>query len=105
MQIFCYIHDIFVSILTLKIIIMKKVFLLMLVMALGFGTMSLTTINSQKVVNVVYGPTYTAPWLGSCCESPLTAIERDIAKRGYPATTQYLIISTTSNSVTYSIYP
>lgn len=84
---------------------MKKVFFGMLVMALGFGTMSLTTISDQKVVNVVFGPTYTAPWLGSCCESPLTAIERDIAKRGYPPTTQYLIISTTSNSVTYSIYP
>jgi len=85
---------------------MKKVFLGMLVMVLSFGTMSLTTINQNKlkVVNVLVGPTYTAPWLGSCCESPLTAIERDIAKRGYPATTQYLINGTTTNTVTYTIY-
>lgn len=84
---------------------MKKVFLGMLLIALGFGTMSLTT-NSDNVTKTsveVVGPTYTAPWLGVCCESPLTAIERDIAKRGYPATTQYLINSTTSNTVTYTI--
>lgn len=94
---------------------MKKVFFGMLLMALGFGTMSLTTssdyvaktsMNDQKevkIVNAVFGPTYTAPWLGSCCESPLTAIERDLAKRGYPATTQYLINGTTINTVTYTI--
>ncbi len=105
MQIFCLIHDIFVSILTLKNIIMKKVFLVMLVMTLGFGTMSLAKIDNPKVVNVVYGPTYTASWLGICCESALTAVERDIVSRGYPPTTQYMIKSTTSNSVTYSIYP
>ena len=84
---------------------MKKVFLGILVMVLGFGTMSLTTINIQKEVMSVkiVGPTYTAPWLGTCCESPLTAVERDLAKRGYAVTTQYLIKSTTSNSVTYTI--
>ncbi|MCV2485446.1 hypothetical protein OD917_10960 [Flavobacterium sp. SH_e] len=88
---------------------MKKVFLGMLLITLGFGTMSLTTSSdnvikaSVEAANVVVGPTYTAPWLGVCCESPLTAIERDIAKRGYPATTQYTINSTTSNTVTYTI--
>ena len=93
---------------------MKKVFLGMLVVALGFGTMSLTT-NSQnvaktsvtnqkevKVVNAAFGPTYTAPWLGVCCESPLSAVERDLIKRGLPPT-NYLILSTTSNTVTYKI--
>ncbi|RYJ38109.1 hypothetical protein NU08_3012 [Flavobacterium anhuiense] len=89
---------------------MKKVFLGMLLIALGFGTMSLTTSSdnvtkvSVEASNVVFGPTYTAPWLGICCESPLTAAERDIVKRGYPATTQYTINSTTSNTVTYTIY-
>jgi hypothetical protein len=83
---------------------MKKVFLGMLVVALGFGTMSLTTIKNQEVkVNVVVGPTFTAPWLGSCCESPLSAIDRDLAKRGYPAVTNYTINGTTSNSVTYTV--
>ncbi len=88
---------------------MKRFSLVMLVLALGFGTMSLTSssncINeiSDEAANVVVGPTYTAPWLGICCESPLTAVERDIAKRGYPATTQYSINSTTSNTVTYTI--
>lgn len=81
---------------------MKKVFFGMLVIALGFGTMSLTTINNQKEVKVV-GPTYTAPWLGICCESPLSAIDRDLAKRGYPATTPYSINGTTSNTVTYTV--
>lgn len=85
---------------------MKKVFLGMLVIALGFGTMSLSTVNDQKEVKiekVVVGPTFTAPWLGICCESPLSAIDRDIAKRGYPATTPYSINGTTSNTVTYTI--
>lgn len=83
---------------------MKKAFLGMLVIALGFGTMSLTTINSQKEVKakVVVGPTYTAPWLGVCCESPLSAAERDLIKRGLPPT-NYIILSTTSNTVTYTI--
>ena len=92
---------------------MKKVFLGMLLVTLGFATMSVSTIpddvfkTSLKIQNAdtqsAFGPTYTAPWLGVCCESPLTAIERDIAKRGYPATTPYLIIGTTSNTVTYKI--
>jgi hypothetical protein len=94
---------------------MKKAFLGMLVIALGFGTMSLSTSsndvadssikNQQKVevVNVVFSTTYTAPWLGICCESPLSAIDRDLAKRGYPAVTNYSINGTTSNTVTYTI--
>ncbi|WP_338841758.1 hypothetical protein [Flavobacterium ginsenosidimutans] len=88
---------------------MKRVFLGMLLLALGFGTMSFASSStsiikiSAEAVNVEFGPTYTAPWLGICCESPLTAVERDIAKRGYPATTQYTINSTTSNTVTYTI--
>lgn len=95
---------------------MKKVFLGMLLIALGFGTMSLTT-NSKNViksstdnrekaehVNFATGPTYTAPWLGDCCESPLTAINRDITNRGYnPAVTSYIINSVGTNTVTYTI--
>ncbi|WP_394775180.1 hypothetical protein [Flavobacterium sp.] len=89
----------------------------MLLIALGFGTMSLTpssnnviktSVNNQKeveVVNVVAGPTYTAPYLGNCCESPLTAIERDIVNRGYNlAITNYIINSVGTNTVTYTIY-
>jgi len=95
---------------------MKKVFLGMLLIALGFGTMSLTTnsenvtkasVNNQKAIeteNVVVGPTYTAPWLGDCCESPFSAIYRDIANRGYdPNTTSYMMISVGTNTVTYTI--
>lgn len=85
---------------------MKKVFLGMLVIVLGFGTMSLTTVNKQKVVEVVNsvdGVTRLAPW-NSCCESPITAIERDLIARGLPVTTNYVINSTTSTSVTYTIY-
>lgn len=99
----------FAYVLTFKKNIMKKVFLGMQLITLGFGTMSLTTISrnvtkaSIEAASVIVGPTYTAPWLGVCCESPLTAIERDIAERGYPATTQYSINSTTSNTVTYTI--
>ena len=87
---------------------MKKVYLGMLLLALGFGTMSLTpgsdnifkaSTNNQKVL---VGPTYTAPWLGNCCESPLTAVERDLVARGLPPS-GYIILSTTSNSVTYKI--
>jgi len=91
---------------------MKKVFLGMLLIALGFGTMSLTT-SSENVTkaskatdaeNVVAGPTYTAPWLGDCCESPLSAIYRDIANRGYnPNTTSYVINNVGTNTVTYTI--
>lgn len=109
MQIFCCISDIFVSILTLKNIIMKKVVLGMLLVALGFGTMSLTT-SSEYVVKtsmnqkeVVVGPTYTIPWK-SCCESPLTPIYIDLAKRGYPSSTNFTINSTTSTTVTYTIW-
>jgi hypothetical protein len=104
-----------VSVLTFKKNIMKKVFLGMLLIALGFGTMSLTTnsknvikasTNNQKgveVVNVEFGATYTCAW-NSCCESPLIPIERDIVQRGLPSGTTYSIISTTSNSVTYKVY-
>jgi hypothetical protein len=93
---------------------MKKAFLGMLVIALGLGTMSLTTSsndvanssikNQQRVdvVNVAFSTTYTAPWLGVCCESPLSAIERDLIKRGLPPT-NYTILSTTSTTVTYKI--
>lgn len=93
---------------------MKKAFLGMLVIALGFGTMSLSTSfndvanssikNQQKVevANVVFGATYTAPWLGICCESPLSAVERDLIKRGLPPT-NYTVLSTTSTTVTYKI--
>ncbi len=95
---------------------MKKVFLGMLLIALGFGTMSLTTSsdnvikasNCQKEIeadNLAAGPTFTAPWLGDCCESPLVAIHRDIVNRGYnPATTNYTINSVGTNTVTYTIY-
>lgn len=96
---------------------MKKVFFGMLIIALGFGTMSLTTNSNNviktsgnnpievKVTNVIVGPTFTAPWLGDCCESPLTAIYRDITNRGYnPATTNYTINSVGTNTVTYTIY-
>lgn len=95
---------------------MKKVFLGMLLIALGFATMSLTT-SSENVtktsksneknleVKQVVGPTFTAPWLGDCCESPLVAIHRDIVNRGYnPATTNYTINSVGTNTVTYTIY-
>lgn len=87
----------------------------MLLIALGFGTMSLTTnsknviktsTESQKeveVVNIKFGATYTCPW-NSCCESPLIPIERDIVQRGLPSGTTYTIISTTANSVTYKVY-
>ncbi|WP_194140606.1 hypothetical protein [Flavobacterium hungaricum] len=82
----------------------------MLLTALGFGTMSFgsnditkASIDNQEGIEVVFGPTYTAPWLGVCCESPLTAVERDLANRGYPATTQYIIKSATSNTVTYTV--
>ncbi|MCP2026211.1 hypothetical protein L1276_001355 [Flavobacterium sp. HSC-32F16] len=94
---------------------MKKVFLGMLLIALSFGTMSLTT-NSKNVIktstenqntvevrSVVFGATYTCAW-NSCCESPLIPIERDIVQRGLPAGTIYTIISTTTNSVTYKVY-
>lgn len=89
----------------------------MLVITLGFATMSLTTNtnnviktsgNNQKeveVINIVVGLTFTAQWLGDCCESPLTAINRDITNRGYnPATTNYTINSVGTNTVTYTIY-
>ncbi|PIF31888.1 hypothetical protein CLU81_2396 [Flavobacterium sp. 9] len=93
---------------------MKKVFLGMLLLALGFGTMSLTTSSdyaaktsmSQKEVEVAkvkFGPTYTIPW-NSCCESPIFTIERDIAARGLPASTNFIIKSTTSTTVTYNIF-
>lgn len=87
----------------------------MLIIALGFGTMSLTTssdyvsktsINNRKevkVINIVDGVTHSAPW-NSCCESPITAIERDLIARGLPVTTNYVINSTTGTSVTYTIY-
>ncbi|QGK76417.1 hypothetical protein [Flavobacterium sp. SLB02] len=93
---------------------MKKAFLGMLVIALGFGTMSLSTSSNDvanssikdqqgvQVVNVVFSTTYTAPWLGICCESPLSAAERDLIKRGLPPT-NYIILSTTSNTVTYKV--
>lgn len=93
---------------------MKKAFLGMLVIALGFGTMSFSTSsnnvadssikNQQKVevAKVAFGPTYTAPWLGICCESPLSAVERDLIKRGLPPS-NYTVLSTTSNTVTYKI--
>jgi hypothetical protein len=90
---------------------MKKAFLGMLVIALGFGTMSLTTssnnvanssIKNQQRVEVVFSTTYTAPWLGVCCESPLSAVERDLIKRGLPPT-NYTILSTTANTVTYKV--
>ncbi|MBS7256153.1 hypothetical protein [Flavobacterium branchiicola] len=93
---------------------MKKVFLGMLLMVLAFGTMSLTTSSdfvaktsmSQKeveIAKVVFGPTYTIPW-NSCCESPIFTIERDIVARGLPATTNFTIKSTTSTTVTYTIF-
>jgi hypothetical protein len=94
---------------------MKKVFLGMLLMALGFGTMSLTTssdyvaktsINNQKeveVAKIAFGPTYTIPW-NSCCESPIFTIERDIVARGLPTNTNFIITSTTSTTVTYRIF-
>jgi hypothetical protein len=93
---------------------MKKVFLGMLLLTLGFGTMSLTTSSdyvaktsmSQKeveVAKVTFGPTYTIPW-NSCCESPIFTIERDIAARGLPASTNFIIKSTTSTTVTYNIF-
>lgn len=94
---------------------MKKVFQGMLVMVLGFGTMSLTTssnyvtktsVNNPKeveVVNALFGATYSGPW-NNCCESPITAVERDLIARGLPVTTNYVIKSTTSTSVTYTIY-
>lgn len=93
---------------------MKKAFLGMLVIALGFGTMSLSTssndvanssIKNQQKVEVtkfVFGATYTALWLGVCCESPLSAVERDLIKRGLPPT-NYTVLSTTSTTVTYKI--
>jgi len=89
---------------------MKKVFLGMLVVALGFVTMSLSTssndfanssIKNQQRVEV-FSTTYTAPWLGICCESPLSAVERDLIKRGLPPT-NYTVLSTTSNTVTYKV--
>ncbi|WP_428230921.1 hypothetical protein [Flavobacterium sp.] len=58
---------------------MKKVFLGMLVIALGFGTMSLTTSSNNdsrvsvkiqkkiEALNIVDGVTRSAPW-NSCCE-------------------------------------
>lgn len=94
---------------------MKKVFFGMLLMALGFGTMSLTTSSDYvanasmsnnkevEVAKVAFGPTYTIPWK-SCCESPLTPIYIDLAKRGYPGTTNFTINSTTSTTVTYTIW-
>ncbi|TPG36283.1 hypothetical protein [Flavobacterium pectinovorum] len=94
---------------------MKKVFFGMLLIALGFGTMSLTTssdyvaktsMHNQKeveVAKVVVGPTFTIPWK-SCCESPLTPIYTDLAKRGYPSSTNFTINSTTSTTVTYTIW-
>jgi len=93
---------------------MKKVFLGMLVIALGFGTMSLTTssdvaknsVDKQKevkVAKVVLGPTYTIPW-NSCCESPIFTIERDIVARGLPTSTNFIIKSTTTTTVTYTIF-
>ena len=93
---------------------MKKVFLAMLVLALGFGTMSFSksfseaaqaSIDNKKQVqvNAVFGATYTIPWK-SCCESPLIPIERDIVQRGLPVGTTYTIKSTTVNSVTYTIF-
>ncbi|TPG36281.1 hypothetical protein [Flavobacterium pectinovorum] len=94
---------------------MKKVIFGMLLLALGFGTMSLTTssdyvaktsMNNQKEVevsDVAFGPTYTCSW-NSCCESPITAVERDLTRRGLPVTTNYNFNSTTSTSVTYTLY-
>lgn len=93
---------------------MKKVFLGMLLIALGFGTMSLTTssdsvaktsINQKEVkaAIVAFGPTYTCSW-NSCCESPITAVERDLIRRGLPVTTNYNFNSTTSSTVTYTLY-
>ena len=93
---------------------MKKVVLGMLLVALGFGTMSLTTSSdyvvktstTQKeveVAKVTFGPTYTIPW-NSCCESPIFTIERDIAARGLPPSTNFIIKSTTSTTVTYNIF-
>lgn len=84
----------------------------MLLIALGFGTMSLTTSSDNVIktstenqtVNVVVGSTYTAPWLGDCCESPLSAVYRDIVNRGYdPSVTNWTLLSVTSNTVTYKI--
>lgn len=85
---------------------MKKVFLGMLVIALGFGTMSLTTnasVNNQevKVTKFVEGATYTCPW-NKCCESPLTAVERDLVARGLPPS-GYTVLSTTNTTATYKI--
>lgn len=87
----------------------------MLLIALGFGTMSFTSVSNDvmkslknnqkqaKVVNAVFGATYTIPW-NSCCESPLIPIERDIVQRGLPAGTYYTIKSTTITTVTYTIF-
>ena len=87
----------------------------MLLIALGFGTMSFTSVSNDvmkslknnqkqaKVVNAVFGATYTIPW-NSCCESPLIPIERDIVQRGLPAGTYYTIKSTTTTTVTYTIF-
>lgn len=84
-------------------------------MTLGFGTMSLTTSSdcvrtisttNQKEVNVVKiveGITYSCPW-NKCCESPITAVERDLVQRGLPVTTNYIIKSTTNTSAIYTIY-
>ncbi|MBF4486798.1 MULTISPECIES: hypothetical protein [unclassified Flavobacterium] len=93
---------------------MKKVFLGILVIVLGFGTISFTTSSNdiakpsvdnqnQVQVNAAFGATYTIPW-NSCCESPLIPIERDIVQRGLPIGTYYTIKSTTVNSVTYTIF-
>jgi hypothetical protein len=93
---------------------MKKVFFGMLIIALGFGTMSLASSShnvaqssidnlKQVQVNAAFGATYTIPW-NSCCESPLIPIERDIVQRGLPVGTTYTIKSTTVNSVTYTIF-
>lgn len=94
---------------------MKNVFLGMLLIALGFGTMSLTTSSDDvakasahkqkevEVAKVVFGPTYTIPW-NSCCESPIFTIERDIVARGLPTTTNFIIKSTTNTTVTYNIF-
>jgi hypothetical protein len=91
---------------------MKNFFLGMLVIALGFGTMSLTTssdyvaktsMNQKEVAVVAFGPTYTCSW-NSCCESPITAVERDLTRRGLPVTTNYNFNNTTSSTVTYTLY-
>ncbi|MFH7003102.1 hypothetical protein [Flavobacterium bizetiae] len=90
---------------------MKKIFSVMLLVALSFGTMSLTSVsndvikplkNNQKEVKIA-GPTYTIPW-NSCCESPIFTIERDIVARGLPTSTNFIIKSTTTTTVTYTIF-